>query len=201
LLKDFDGADLSDMAALMGEKGQLTIIHSNEKGAIYSGQIEMTQPDVRTALARYFNQSEQIPTGVEFYSQLKDFHISEMKGLMVQKLPGADTEKFVRILEQFNGREVASQLESASGVKDFDRLFGLDDLSLLESRSLQFNCRCSYEKSVKILGMLSSCELQEIIQKKTPQRVTCHFCGETYRINTEDVSILLLEKADENKPV
>ena len=161
----------------------------------------MTQPDVRTAVARYFNQSEQIPTGVEFYSQLKDFHISEMKGLMVQKLPGADTEKFVHILEQFNDSEVAKQLEAVDSVVGFDKLFGLDDLSLLESRLLQFNCRCSYEKSVKILGMLSSYELQEIIQKKTPQRVTCHFCGETYRIKTEDVFTVLLEKADESKPV
>jgi len=201
LLNDFDGAEPSDMGALMGEKGQLTIIHSNEKGAIYSGQIGMDTPDVRTAVARYFNQSEQIPTGVEFYSKLENFRVSDMKGLMVQKLPGADTEKFVYVLEKFNSHEVASRLKSASGIKDFDRLFGLGDLSLLESRSLQFNCRCSYEKSVKMLGMFSSCELQEIIQKKSPQRVTCHFCGETYRIKTEDVASLLLEKADENRPV
>ena len=161
----------------------------------------MNAPDVRTAVARYFNQSEQIPAAVEFYSHLKYFHVSDMKGLMVQKLPGADTEKFVHVLEKFNSSEVASQLESASGVKDFDSLFGLDDLSLLESRSLQFNCRCSYEKSLNILGMLSPCELQEIIQKKVSQRVTCHFCGETYKIKTEDVSTKLLEKADESKPV
>jgi len=201
LLNEFDGAEPSDMRALMGDKGQLTIIHSNEKGAIYSGQIGMNAPDVRTALARYFNQSEQIATGVEFYSSLEDFHVSVMKGIMVQKLPGADTEKFVHALEQFNSREMANQLKSASGIKDFGSLFSIDDLSLLESRSLQFNCRCSYEKSVKILGMLSTYELQEIIQKKALQRVTCHFCGETYRIKTEDVATLLLEKADKNRPV
>lgn len=201
LHSDFDGAHSLDMVKLMGSRGVLTLIHSNEKKSLYSGQIDVPNPDSRTALARYFNQSEQIPTGVGFYSLMTDYKVGSMKGIMVQKMPGGDTEKFVHILEKFNGGEVKDHLKSVSGLKDFDKLFALDDLTLLESRSLQFNCRCSYEKTVNVLKTLTSYELQDIIQKKIPQRVSCHFCGETYKIKSEDVSALLLEKADESKPV
>lgn len=200
LLDEFDDMPRINTGDILGSYGLLTIFQSNNRKILYSGQIELEAPDIRTATAKYFNQSEQVPTGVEFCSRLEDFHISTMKGLMVQKMPGADTGKFVEVLELLNDRKAAGKLERAGGILDFSGLLAVEDLVLLKEKPLKFYCGCSYEKSAAIMGTLSPYELQEIIRSKEPQKITCHFCGETYLIKTKDVSTALLNKADTKKP-
>jgi len=188
VIDELDGKAGIEPGEMLGNYGLLTVMHSNDRGVIYSGQVNCEKPDARTVLAKYFNQSEQIPTGVEFYTSMKDFHIGRMKGIMVQKMPGADTEKFVQILELFHGNKIREKLEVSSGIADFKDLFEIDDLTTLEEKELRFSCNCSYEKSVNIMKTLQGYELQEIIRNKERQRVTCHFCGETYLIKEKDIS-------------
>jgi molecular chaperone Hsp33 len=201
VIEELDEKDGIEPLEILGSHGLLTIIHSNDKGVIYSGQIKCENPDVRTAVAKYFNQSEQIPTGVEFYASMKDFHIGSMKGLMIQKMPGADTEKFVQILELFHKNEIKEKLKGSSGIAGLKDILDMDDLTILEEKELQFSCGCSYEKSVNIMKTLQIYELQEIIRNKERQRVACHFCGETYLIKEDDISGILLNMADSKRPV
>lgn len=195
LLPDFDGLDNIDIKSVMGNHGTLAIIHSNDRRVIYSGQINVDPPDIRTALAKYFNQSEQVPTCVELYSKMKDFYIDRMTGLMIQKMPGGDTEKFVEILEGRLKGNIKKILGRASAISDFSDVFGVKDLSVLKTDALRFECGCSYEKCVDIMASLDYNELLEIVKKKESQRVTCHFCGETYTVALQDISRVLLEKS------
>ena len=201
LLSDLDGDENLDMKDIIGNHGILSLMHSNDSKVIYSGQINVSPADIKTVAARYFNQSEQIPTGLEIYSDMLDFRVNHMTGLMVQKMPGADTEKFVEILEKINSGELRDALKTGLDLDQISSLFGLDDLALLDTKALKFACHCSHEKSIGIMRTLNKIELQEIIKSKEPQKVTCHFCGETYVIKTEELHPILLEKANMKKPV
>ena len=201
LLGDLDGQVDLDMKDIIGNHGILSVMHSSDSRVIYSGQINVSPADIRTVTARYFNQSEQIPTGLEIYSDMLDFRINHVSGLMVQKMPGADTEKFVEVLEKISSREVKDGLKAGLDLDKISSLFGMDDLALLDTKPLRFACHCSHEKSIRIMGTLKEIELQEIIKSEKPQKVTCHFCGETYIIKAEELHQVLLEKADIEKPV
>lgn len=200
LLDEVDGrADVKEKEVL-GDNGTLNVIRSDERGIIYSGQVSISPPNIKTVTARYLNQSEQVPTGTEIFSKMHDFRIEKMTGLMVQKLPGADTEKFVYVLEKFEDGSVKKLLGRSDGIDAFAELFEIDDLILIDEKELKFGCRCSYEKSLMIMNSLEAFELQDIIKKKENQKVTCHFCGETYNIRWEDLQSVLLDKADTSHP-
>ncbi|MDT8317529.1 MAG: Hsp33 family molecular chaperone HslO [bacterium] len=201
LLDSIDGNEELDMEHIMGDHGILSVMHSNDSKVIYSGQTNVSPADIRTAVARYFNLSEQIPTGLELYSDMIDFRVNHMTGIMVQKMPGADTEKFVEILEKLGSEELREVLKGGMDLKKISGLFGTDDLALLDTKALKFACHCSQEKSLSIMGTLKEIELQEIIKSGEPQKITCHFCGETYVIKAEELHSLLLGKADMKKPM
>lgn len=200
LLDEVDGKANVQESEVLGKVGTLNVISSNERGIIYSGQVSISPPNIRTAAARYLNQSEQVPTAIEIYSRMHDFRIEKMTGLMVQKLPEADTIKFVHILEKFEDRSVKKLLSRSEGMEGFAELFEIDDIELLEEKEIKFGCRCSYKKSLTVMKSLEAVELEEIIKKKEPQQVICHFCGETYKIKWEDLQSLLLDKADTSRP-
>ena len=201
LLESLDGDEGFEMKDVIGDHGILSVMHSSDSKVIYSGQINVSPADIRTVTARYFNQSEQIPTGLEIYSDMLDFRINHVSGLMVQKMPGADTEKFVEVLEKISSGEVKDGLKAGLDLDKISSLFGMDDLALLDTKPLRFACHCSHEKSVSIMGTLKEIELQEIIKSEEPQKITCHFCGETYSIKPEELYSILLEKANMDKPV
>ncbi len=179
----------------LGTTGHLTIIHSNNKKVLSSGTISLSPPEIRKLTARYFNQSEQIPTGVEIYTGMRDFGVEMARGIMVQKMPGADRSKFVEILERFESKKVLSHLSELKTWEDLKSLLALDDLKSLEKGELRFSCPCSYEKSANILGTLSIVELRELVRAGKGQPVVCHFCGESYRVRSEDIERTLLNKA------
>ena len=201
LLDNIDGDEELDVKDIMGNHGILSVMHSSDSKVIYSGQINVSPADIRTTTARYFNQSEQIPTGLEFYSDMLDFRINQMSGLMVQKMPGADTEKFVEVLEKLGSEELREGLKEGLDLNEISSFFGMDDLALLDTKPLKFACHCSHEKSVSIMGTLKEIELQEIIKSNEPQKITCHFCGETYIIKAEELHSILLGKANMEKPM
>lgn len=201
LLDSIDGDEDLDIKDIMGNQGTLSVMHSSDSKVIYSGQINVSPADIRTVTARYFNQSEQIPTGLELYSDMIDFRVNHIRGLMVQKMPGADTEKFVEVLEKLGSEELREGLKEGLDLDKISGLLGMDDLALLDTKPLKFACRCSQEKSVSIMGTLKAIELQEIIKSNEPQKITCHFCGETYTIQPEELHSILLGKADMEKPM
>jgi len=200
LLDEVDGREGVKENEVFGDNGTLNVIRSDEGGIIYSGQVNISPPNIRTVTARYLNQSEQVPTGIEIYSKMHDFRIEKMKGLMIQKLPDADTEKFVHVLEKIEDGSVKALLGKMASIDHFADLFEINDLELINEKELKFGCRCNYEKSLMIMQSLEIIELQDIIKKKEMQQVTCHFCGETYKIKWEDLQSVLLEKADTSRP-
>ena len=200
LLDEFDGTENVPEGEILGEYGLLNVIRSNESGVLYSGQVSISSPEIKKLTAKYLNQSEQVPTGIEIFSSMHDFRVKKMTGLMVQKLPGANTEKFVHVLENFDDQSVRKILSHSKGIDDFSELFEIDDLRLISEKELNFGCRCSYEKSISIMNSLETVELQGIIERKENQKVTCHFCGETYNLKWEDLQSVLLDKADTSHP-
>jgi len=61
----------------------------------------------------------------------------------------------------------------------------------LQRKPVAFKCRCSKEKLEKILISLGEAEIKDIINTQGKAEVKCHFCGDTYHFETDELEQLL----------
>ncbi|MBN2711919.1 MAG: Hsp33 family molecular chaperone HslO [Planctomycetes bacterium] len=196
VMNDIDGFDITDLAPVLGQHGSMGVVRSTSEKTLYAGQVQASPPDIRTGLARYYNESLQVPTAVSIYTSTKDGYINRAIGLAAEKMPDGDTEAFVRVLERFDDNSVQQLLATADRLAAFKDLFELEDLKVVELRDLRFGCTCNEKKIIEAVSSLSIDELREMVATGESQQVTCHFCGETYTIKPDGIRTILEEKLD-----
>jgi molecular chaperone Hsp33 len=197
ILDEYDGLDDIDVSPLLGRTGNLAVIHSSRSRVLNVAQIQASPPAIRVALARYFNQSLQIPSAVELYTRSKDGNLRRSVGLVAQKMPGSDDEAFLRVLERFHDKVTRKFLESSDEVEDFQDLFRIEDLSTVAVQPLRFACPCNRAKTVDIVSTLPIEEIRAMAGRGESQRVICHFCGEMYTVAHRDLLEILERKEKE----
>ncbi|HRU05145.1 MAG TPA: Hsp33 family molecular chaperone HslO [Candidatus Brocadiia bacterium] len=193
-LDDFDTLEDMDLAKAWGETGLLAVTLSVPGRLIYSGQVSATPPNPQRNLARYYNESKQLPAGVEILAVSGGGQVKQAVGLAALKMAGCSTEDFVAALELFQKGAVRKLLADATGLDDFRKLFGYDKLEILAYRELRFGCRCTREKCRDAVAALDDADLRDIAAKGQPQDVTCHFCGETWRVSADEVRRMLEQR-------
>ena len=65
-----------------------------------------------------------------------------------------------------------------------------EDVSILETLPVNFECKCSKERFERGLLSLGKEELEDIIEKDGKAHTICHFCGEEYDFNKEELEEL-----------
>jgi molecular chaperone Hsp33 len=183
-LDEHQGAGLS---GVMGTKGVMMVLHSKPGNLLYSGHVPATPPDLQQNLARYYNMSRQVSTGVSLFTSNGDNGINRASGFIVQKLPHADTEKFVEVLERFNEGRIRDWQEDAGGLLGAAQPLSLSDLAIVARIPLSFGCRCSYEKILDVLQALPESDIREMAESPEIQAVTCHFCGRVYTVSRTEL--------------
>jgi molecular chaperone Hsp33 len=196
-VKSLPGPDRSGEAAVadvMGRRGILNVTVSTPGAVLYSGQVDASPPEVRSALARYYNRSLQVPTGVELSVRSGGDRLIRAVAIAAQKMPDGDTGAFVGVLEAFQGGQVLQMLETRQGEEPLWKVFGLPDVESVDSRELRFGCRCSSEKVIASIASMTTEEIREMADAGHPQEVTCHMCGQLYEIEEEILLEILVNK-------
>jgi molecular chaperone Hsp33 len=199
-LELLDDQDEPTSEAIMGKSGALNVIVSTPGNVLYSGQVQAKPADVRSAVARYYNQSLQIASGVEVVCTLEQGAVTRATAMVAQKMPSGNTEAFVQVLEAFHEGRVRDLLKNRAEGTSLWAVFGLEDLETTDSRNLQFGCRCSTQAVIASLASLDTEEIQDILDTTGTQEVTCHMCGEEYVV-PEDVFLhILIERGRNQEP-
>jgi len=176
---------------LWGRRGALGVVLSVPGQVLATGRVELAPVEVRTALARYYNSSIQVPTGVEVTLVSRGRRLVAAAGLAIQRMPDGDVAAFVGILESFQEGRVRSFLEAGADEAALAELLGLPDLETTERRPLVVGCRCSGERVVEAMAALSAGELAEAVAAGNGQEVHCHMCGQRYSVKREQLDELL----------
>jgi molecular chaperone Hsp33 len=187
VLNEFDAEDDMDLASAMGKAGMLTVIRSSGQTVLYSGVTKAAPPNIQQNLAKHFNESIQIPAAVDIAAKVEGGYLAFARGLLVEKLHDCATEDFVRVLELVNRGDTRAALAKGRLPEALSEVVGLDDLEVLDEKSLSFACRCSQEKTLAAMALMSRDELQGILDSGHDQEVTCHFCGKDYVVTMEEV--------------
>ena len=183
-------------SAVAGEShaGTLSVIHDLPGMEPYSSEVALVSGEIGDDLTYYFAASDQVPTSLGVGVLVDtDQSIRQAGGFIVQLMPECDDVVVDRLEANLSGvRSVTDLLEA--GMKPTDVLERvLDGLTYqeLDAMPVEFHCGCNRDRAFRAVLALGRAELEDMISKGEPADVYCHFCGEHYRFEPDELSELL----------
>ncbi len=158
--------------------GSLTVVREDGYSQPFVGTCEIDSDDVSDAFAKYFQQSEQIPTAVKVTVETDESgKCVRAGGLIMQLLPDADEEETSLAEEAFNAYcDNPPCGEDGVIEKYFDgKVYG-ETCELFPT----YKCNCSEEKIRGVLASVGRAELLKICDEQGEVRVHCHYCNTDY---------------------
>ena len=187
------------LAEMLGN-GQLVITLEPKQGERYQGIVNLTGHSLTDCLEDYFHQSEQISTFLVFMVNESDEIAS---GLLLQRLPAAESETFVDEQATMLAWEECVHLASTITEKELSslenatilhRLFPTYDIELFDSKPVSFRCSCSRERISAALSQMGEEEVLNLLEEQNGTIHTrCEFCNREYLFDKVDVASIFKE--------
>ncbi len=192
---DFDLDELGkiDVKRAVGTSGLLTVSKDVGMEHPFVGQIPLVSGEIGDDFTSYLSNSEQTSSAVGVGVLVNTDHsIQSAGGFIIQLLPGA-TDEVVDAIE--NRLKVVQPITSmiAQGMTPEEMLaqvLGPENVRVLESIPVQFQCQCSEERISNAIISLGSDEIQDMIETDGQAEANCHFCNETYHFTRADLEVL-----------
>ena len=184
-----------DVGGAVG-KGYVYVVRDMGYGYPYSSTVELISGEIGDDLAHYLGTSEQTPSALILGVFVSAEGVEASGGLLLQVLPkAAEDPALISTLE--------SRLSTLTGftplLRDnktlpqiMESLLGDMGLRIFpETQLVRFHCPCTYQRMVGALKMLGEDELKDMIEKDDGAEATCHFCGEVYRADSNQLAQLI----------
>lgn len=166
----------------------------------YVGSVPIVSGEIAEDLAYYLAKSEQIPSAVMLGVLLQNSepHVTASGGVLIQMLPGAN--EHIMIEDTIRRAPHVTSL-IADGAKPEDLLkmaLGVVDFEILGENEVSFDCNCSTEKAISLIGSLGASEVDSMLREDKGAVMNCGFCNETYQLSGADLENIL---ANEKKTI
>jgi len=183
-----------DVGGLIGCSGQLSVTKNMGLRDPYTGSINLVSGEIGDDVAFYYAKSEQIPSVVALGVLVDtDLSIRTAGGCLIQALPDAAEEALMELEQRVAGLPHVTQLLSKGMLPEqlLQQLLGQEFVEL-QRKPVAFNCRCSKEKLEKILISVGEEEITDIINTQGRAEIKCHFCGDVYYFEADELQEILL---------
>ncbi|MDA0578171.1 MAG: Hsp33 family molecular chaperone HslO [Verrucomicrobia bacterium] len=187
VLDVLDGADAIDPQVALGDAGSAEIVRTVPGKILAQSMLKVNPPRLDTVLARFFQQSSQVPTAVAIVTRSDGAGVLFARGIIAARMPDTESEAFVEVLEAFQDGRVAARLAESEQLETFRDLFQSPDLTALQTRELRFRCRCTKEKIMSVLEATATAELDDMLAEKRDLHANCHMCGQDYTLTQEEL--------------
>jgi molecular chaperone Hsp33 len=183
-----------NVVGAVGQFGFLTLVRDLKLKEMVDSVVPLQTATVDADLTFYLNQSEQVPSAVEI-GVLADANgtIQTAAGFLIQALPPYEEATIQQVIGRIrNMPSIEQLLREGSGPEDLLALLftGLA-YEVLEERPLSFRCTCNLERSEKALINLGREGLANLLETEGEAVVDCHFCGERYHFDADDLALIL----------
>ncbi|MFK7839984.1 MAG: Hsp33 family molecular chaperone HslO [Bdellovibrionales bacterium] len=194
-LKTEEGGE-NHLAQYLG-KGYIAFTVDQDKGERYQGIVELKGASLIDCVQHYFDQSEQITTGIKIAVGLRD---SQWRagGIMLQELPeegGHSSSKVDSHNDEDDWRRAMVFLESATDDELLDhaldtntllhRLYHEYGVRVFEPLTLKHQCRCDEVRVKNVLMSMPDEDVQDIVVDGMIE-MCCEFCSHVYRFESGD---------------
>lgn len=186
-----------DVGRGVGQNGFLYVIKDLGLKEPYRSGVPLIAGEIGEDFTYYFAVSEQTPSVVAV-GVLVDTDLSVLAagGLLLHVLPGVDESTVAELETAISSLpSVTSLLHQGESPQDILRRLFATDLRILETRSVRFACTCGRARLANVLVTLGAKELSDMLVEQGQAELVCHFCGERYLYETDELQILI-EKAE-----
>ncbi len=178
----------------VGKDGFISVIRDLGLKEPYQGSTALISGEIAKDLSYYLTVSEQIPSAVAlgvFVEQ--DNTVSAAGGFLIQTMPVASEEEISATEKTLLDLPPVTTLlrEGLNPEEILKRIFGPNEVEILEIRPLQYRCRCSRDRVERALVALGREEIERFIKKGEPVEISCDFCGKKYIFDPRDLKEIL----------
>ncbi|MGI6333047.1 MAG: Hsp33 family molecular chaperone HslO [Saccharofermentanales bacterium] len=181
-----------DVGSAVG-RGTLTIIRDLGLKEPYTGTVQLVSGEIAEDLTYYLATSEQTPSAVSLGVRMGPEGISQAGGLIVQLMPAAGESVAERLEQRVVGFPDVSSLmdEGFDPHQLLDLLLGDPEIQYLSTTPCSYACPCSTDRMRQNLTALGRAELTGLASDPDGIELQCHFCGQSYHFNQDQVQDLL----------
>lgn len=188
-LKTVEGSE-NHLAQYLG-KGYIAFTVDQTPGERYQGIVELQGASLVDCARHYFNQSEQITTGIKMAAGLRNGKW-RAGGIMLQEIPeeggegssvGLDDDAWRRAMVYLDSSTDDELLDDELSSNDLlHRLYHEDGVRVFEPLSLRHQCRCDEERVRNVLKGMPEEDMQDMV-KDGIILMRCEFCSYDYRFD------------------
>ena len=169
-------------------KGFLRVLREFEGGGGYHSQVELVSGEIGDDVAHYLAQSEQARSAVLLGVLGKPSGVAAAGGMIVEVLPGAPEEIVAALEQNIAGIRGISELLEVGGTPHVvDTVLAGLDREVREVRPLRYRCRCSRERLLQHLVLLSADDREYLRREDGTIDADCVFCGTHYLFTPEEL--------------
>lgn len=177
-----------NVGAAVGRDGMLTVIRDMGFGEPVSGSVELVSGEIAEDFARYFVDSDQVPTVCALGVLVdRDQHVLRAGGYIAQLMPGAMDETAERLEANVKAAGSATSQLMAGTVEDMAlRILTGFEPSLVETDTVSYRCNCSRQRVLSALSGVTREELEAMLREDGRIEVKCRFCDAVYTFTAAD---------------
>lgn len=170
-------------------KGHLWVRREFAGGGGYQSQVELVNGEIGEDLAHYLSQSEQTNSAVLLGVLGKPSGVVAAGGMIIEVLPGAPEEAISRLEENiFRIKGISELLEEGGIPYVMETVLSGLDREVLEVSPMRYRCRCSRERLLHHLVLLSADDRDYLRREDGTIDADCVFCGTHYIFTPEELA-------------
>lgn len=184
-----------DVGAIVGRDGTVTVIMDQGLKEPYVGQTGLVNGEIGEDIAKFYMDSEQIPTAVGLGVLIdRDISCRAAGGYLIQVLPFITDDEIAAIENAIKDAEPVSTMidKGMTPEEIMDALLPGFDIEITEIKEINYKCDCSLNKIRDVMVSLGEREIQDILDEEGESEVVCHFCNTKYKFDRSDLEKILL---------
>lgn len=184
-----------DVRGAVGTNGSLSVIKDLGLKEAFTGQVPLVSGELAEDFTYYLANSEQVPSAVGLsvlVDNENDDRVKAAGGFMIQVMPNATEETLVEIEKRLADiPQVSTLLDQGETPENIlERLLGKENVDILDKMPVQFHCDCSKERFSSAIATLGEVELTAMIEEDEGAEAVCHFCGEKYNYDAQELTAI-----------
>lgn len=177
-----------DVGGAVGRNGYLHVTIDHGFGVPQSSTVELASGEVGEDVNRYLVTSDQAGSLVVVGTHITSRGVEAAGGLIVQLLPDHTEETICKIENNITtfGTFTFLMRRGMSLENILQRILaGFEVTPLSDVKPLSFHCKCSQERFVEALKVLSPTDLISMAEEDGQAEGRCQFCNELYLLKKE----------------